>query len=67
MSSTGLCLAVPRSRTTRFFLRSLKPSTAMSAAGKPASRKRCAVASAAVVTLPTESVVLISTSCFRIS
>ena len=33
----------------------------------PASRKRCAMASAAAVTLPTESVVLISISCLKIS
>ena len=39
----------------------------MSLAGKPASRKRCAIASAAAVTLPTESVVLISISCLRMS
>jgi hypothetical protein len=35
--------------------------------GNPASRKRCAKASAAAVTLPTESVVLISISCLKIS
>ena len=34
---------------------------------KPASRRRLAMASAAVVTLPTESVVLISMSCLKIS
>jgi len=54
-------------RTTWFFLRSFGPSTATSAAGKPASRQRFATASAAVVTLPTESVVLISISCLKMS
>src|SRR5271154_3621988 len=39
----------------------------MSLSGNPASRKRCAMASAAAVTLPTESVVLISISCLKIS
>src|SRR5208282_2168652 len=39
----------------------------MSVSGNPASRKCCAMASAAAVTLPTESVVLISMSCLNIS
>src|SRR6266849_4071599 len=39
----------------------------MSLAVKPASRKRLAMASAATVVLPTESVVLISTSCLYMS
>ena len=36
-------------------------------AGEAGSRRRAAMASAAVVTLPTESVVLISMSCWKIS
>src|SRR5436853_7515207 len=39
----------------------------MSAAGKPAALSRAATACAAVVTLPTESVVLISISSLKIS
>src|SRR5208282_319469 len=39
----------------------------MSLSGNPASRKRCAIASAAEVTLPTESVVLISINCLKMS
>src|SRR5271170_5710572 len=39
----------------------------MSLSGNPASRKRCAIASAATVTLPIESVVLISINCLKIS
>src|ERR1035441_7744233 len=39
----------------------------MSLSGNPASRKRLAMASAAAVTLPTESVVLISISCLKMS
>src|SRR5450755_2174196 len=39
----------------------------MSDSGKPASRKRCAMASAAAVTLPTESVELISINCLKMS
>src|SRR5580700_6999261 len=39
----------------------------MSLLGNPASRKRCAIASAAAVTLPTESVVLISINCLKMS
>src|ERR1700690_3569532 len=39
----------------------------MSASGNPASRKRCAIASAAAVTLPTESVELISINCLKMS
>src|ERR1700733_6163553 len=67
MSSSGFFWPLPRRRTTRFFLRASAPSTATSAAAKPAARKRCAMACAAVVTLPTESVVLISISCLKIS
>ena len=43
------------------------PSTWISADGKPASFKRCAIASAARVVLPTESVVLISISSRKMS
>src|ERR1035441_5795873 len=39
----------------------------MSLSGNPASRKRFAIASEAAVTLPTESVVLISISCLKMS
>src|SRR5215510_7356814 len=39
----------------------------MSRSSKPAERSRSAIASEAAVTLPTESVVLISINCFRIS
>src|SRR5438045_652924 len=39
----------------------------MSVSGNPASRNRCAIAPAAVLTLPTESVVLISISCLKMS
>src|ERR1017187_6215538 len=39
----------------------------MSPSGNPASRKRFAIASEAAVTLPTESVVLISISCLKMS
>src|SRR5271156_4071272 len=39
----------------------------MSLSGNPASRKRLAMASAAVLTLPTESVVLISINCLKMS
>src|SRR5271169_4272275 len=39
----------------------------MSLSGNPASRNRCAMASEAAVTLPTESVVLISISCLKMS
>ncbi len=39
----------------------------MSASANPASRNRCAIASAAAVTLPTESVELISISCLKMS
>src|SRR5258708_32040345 len=67
MNRMGLRFPVPRKRATRFFLRSLGPATITSFSKKPASRKRLAIASAAVVTLPTESVVLISINCFRIS
>src|SRR5882762_9888251 len=54
-------------RTMRFFLRSFGPASLISASAKPASRKRLAIASAAVVTFPTESVVLISMSCLKMS
>jgi len=39
----------------------------MSDSEKPASRNLCAIASEAAVTLPTESVELISTSCLKMS
>src|ERR1700687_5604293 len=39
----------------------------MSGSSNPASRRRFAIASAALVTLPAESVVLISISCLKIS
>src|SRR5580692_12079532 len=54
-------------RATMLPLRSFGPRTWTSLAGKPASSRRLAIASAATVVLPTESVVLISTSCFKIS
>src|ERR1700723_2669794 len=54
-------------RATILPLRSLGPRTCTSLAGKPASRRRLAIASAATVVLPTESVVLISTSCLKMS
>src|SRR5271154_2347619 len=54
-------------RATIFPLRSFGPSTWTSLAGKPASSKRLAIAFAAIVVLPTESVVLISTSCLKMS
>ncbi len=63
----GLRFPVPRKRTTRFFLRSFGPSTCRSFSVKPPVRNRWAMASAAVVTLPTESVVLISMSCLKMS
>ena len=65
--STGLCAPVPCRRATMLPLRGLGPSTTTSLAGKPASRRRCAMASAATVVLPTESVVLISISCLKMS
>jgi len=52
---------------TPWRLRSFGPSSWMSSAAKPAARNRCAIASAAAVTLPTDSVVLISTSSLKIS
>src|SRR6266403_913002 len=67
MNRMGLRFPVPCKRTTRFFLRSFGPATWMSPSAKPPSRRRVAIASAAVVTLPTESVVLISMSCLKIS
>src|SRR5208282_2122856 len=67
ISRTGLCLPDPCSRTTTFFFRSSGPITWMSLSGNPASRNRCAMTSAAAVTLPTESVELISISCLKIS
>src|SRR6266705_2163744 len=54
-------------RQIAFFFHSLGPATWKSFSAKPASSKRPASASAAAVTLPTESVVLISTSCLKIS
>src|ERR1700675_3693272 len=48
-------------------LRSLGPSTTTSALGNPASSSRCAMACAATLVLPTESVVLISMSCLKMS
>src|SRR5882672_10612974 len=67
MNRMGLRFPVPCKRTTRFFLRSFGPATWMSFSAKPPSRRRVAIASAAVVTLPTESVVLISMSCLKMS
>ena len=67
MKRMGLRLPEPWKRMTRFFLRSLGPATMTSFSGKPASRRRLAMASAAVVTLPRESVVLISINCLKIS
>src|SRR6266478_1813739 len=67
MNRIGLRFPVPWKRTTRFFLRSFGPATWMSLSAKPPSRRRAAIASAAAVTLPTESVVLISMSCLKIS
>ena len=58
---------VPRRRATKFLLRSFGPKTCTSLAANPASRKRFAMASAATVVLPTESVVLISMSCLKMS
>jgi hypothetical protein len=43
------------------------PAICKSFLSKPASRKRFAIASAALVTLPTESVVLISINSLKIS
>ena len=60
-------LGLPWRRATRFFFLSVGPAMWRSCSGKPASRRRAAMASAAVVTLPTESVVLISMSCLKIS
>src|SRR5271165_2227600 len=57
----------PRYRATMLPLRSFGPITVTSAAGKPASRSRFAIACAAIVVLPTESVVLISISCLKMS
>src|SRR5579872_4155315 len=54
-------------RATMFPLRSFGPSTFTSAAGNPASSSRLAIAFAAVVVLPTESVVLMSISSSRMS
>src|SRR5947199_3325081 len=67
MRRTGLCFSLPCRRTTRFFLRSFGPRKRRSLSGNPASRKRCAIASDAAVTLPTESVVLISINCLKTS
>src|SRR5271167_4443388 len=59
--------AWPRYLATMLPLRSLGPSTTTSALAKPASSSRCAMACAATVVLPTESVVFISMSCLKIS
>src|SRR6202021_1390828 len=59
--------AFPRYRAPMLPLRSLGPSTTTSALGNPASNNRFAMASAATVVLPTESVVLISMSCLKMS
>src|SRR6266576_524955 len=67
MKRMGLRFPVPRKRATRFFLRSLGPAILTSPSAKPPSRRRLAIASAAVVTLPTESVVLISMSCLKMA
>src|SRR5450432_3932636 len=67
MIRTGLRVLDPRSRATRLPLRGLGPSTVTSTEGKPASFKRFAIASAALVLLPTESVVLISINSWRIA
>ena len=48
-------------------MRGLGPSTCTSSPAKPAPRSHAAIASAAVVVLPTESVVLISMSCLKMS
>src|SRR5580704_5500041 len=63
----NFALGVPRYRATMLPLRSLGPSTTTSALGNPASSRRFAMASAATVVLPTESVVLISMSCLKMS
>src|SRR5678810_357668 len=65
MSRIGFFFPLPRRRTTMFFLRSFGPRTCTSAAGNPASSRRFAIASEAVVTFPTESVVLISISSLK--
>src|SRR5579863_5008913 len=67
ISSIGLRAPVPCSRATMFFFRTVGPITSTSLAGKPASRSRFAIASAAVVTLPGDSVVSISMSCLKMS
>src|SRR3954466_3742040 len=53
-------------RATRLPLRG-GPRTTTSFSGKPAARNRCAIASAATVVLPDESVVLISINCLKMS
>src|SRR5271168_5180162 len=58
---------LPRYRATMLPLRSLGPSTTTSAFANPASHSLCAMACAATVVLPTESVVLISMSCLKMS
>src|SRR5580700_5732201 len=65
--STGLCSPLPFMRTTRFCLRSFGPNSCISEAANPPARRRLAMASAAAVTLPTESVVLISMSSLNTS
>src|SRR5258708_32919339 len=50
-----------------FPLRSLGPMTTTSVLGNPASSNRFAMACAATVVLPTESVVLISINCLKMS
>src|SRR5712691_128777 len=67
MNRMGLRFPIPRKRATRFFFRSFGPATRTSPSANPASRRRLAIASAAAVTLPTESVVLISMSCLKMS
>src|SRR5882757_492922 len=58
---------LPRYRATILPLRSFGPSTTTSALGNPASSSLCAMACAATVVLPMESVVLISMSCLKMS
>ena len=67
MRSTGRCAPVPCRRATRLPLRELGPNTRTLLEGKPALRRRSAMASAAIVVLPTESVVLISINCLKMS
>src|ERR1700722_14133890 len=63
----GRATPVPCSRTTRLPLRGAGARTRTSCSGYPAARNRVAMASAARVLSPTESVVLISISCLKMS